>query len=167
MSINESEQANDSTDKPVLPQYLLPASIQLQNALVVEISANRYPVEVSSDQSVTTNVNLEEIQIADDGVHAQVILSIQINSHEEPKLFDISFKVVGIFMYLPNTPKDAVLQFLSQGSLGVLLPFARELLMNLCTRLQIPIVILPMIQLTLPQSEEISSEKREESTSHE
>lgn len=147
-----SEQSADLPDQQPQPQYLLPASIQLANIFATEISAKRYPVEISGEMPATSSVNLEDIQIADDSLHAQVVLGIQINYPKEPKPFEISFKIVGFFAYAQKMPTEAVLQFLNGGSLSVMLPFARELLMHLCTRLQIPIIILPMIQLTPPHS---------------
>jgi len=43
-----------------------------------------------------------------------------------------------------------VQNFLQQGSLSVMLPSARELLLSLCTRLQVPMVVLPLVQLGPP-----------------
>lgn len=160
MSTHEPEQRDDRlTEEQALPQYVLPAAIQLQNVFVGEIDAKRHPVEISPDLVPHIRMNLESMAIAEDNIQAQVTLSVSITIQNEPKPFEVSFKIIGSFTCASDIPREVILQFLNQGSLGVLLPSARELLMNLCTRLQIPVIILPMIQLTLPPSEEASSKE--------
>ena len=148
------------------PQYVMPASIQLENAFVVEIAAKKYPVEGQIDlRTLVTKIGIEEIQLSPDKVRAQAILSAQIGFNEEPKAFEISFKIVGLFTCTQNMPTEAIELFLKQGSLGVLLPFARELLISLCMRLQVPPIMLQMIQLTAPpSSEEGKKEEVQESS---
>lgn len=170
MSTNESEQSSGHSpeeQEQMMSQYLLPAAIQFQSAFVIEIIAKRYPVEISPDLAAHTSFNLENIALDENNFVAQVTLGVSITTQNEPKPFDLSFKIVGSFIHSPDMPRDVVLQFLNQGSLGVLLPFARELLMSLCMRFQIPIIILPMIQLTLPPSGETPSEKPQDSSSQE
>jgi preprotein translocase subunit SecB len=152
MSTNEPE--IPSVEGQPLPQYVLPASIRLLNVLVAEISAKRYPVEISPDLEASSHLSLEDVVINEEKALAQVVLSVSIDFQDDPKPFEIAFKTIGSFVYAPDMPKEATFQFLNSGSLGVLLPFARELLMNLCTRLQVPIIILPMIQLTPLPAEE-------------
>src|SRR5579884_757819 len=144
MSNNESEQQVE--DK--LP-HLLPAQIQVHNIFVVEIIARRFPIKLESNLSAQSNLQLEEIQVDTEQHQAQAILSVQVDFPDEPRPFEISFKLVGIFSYTQELASETVLQFLNQGSFSVLLPFARELLMSLCTRLQVPPLILQMVQLAL------------------
>lgn len=121
---------------------------------MAESNAKRYPVEISSEVTPQLHGSLEDVAIAENNIQAQVTLNIFITTQSESKPFELSYKIIGSFVCTPDVPRNVMLQFLHQGSLGVLLPFARELLMNLCTRL----ILLPMIQLSLSPSEEMSSE---------
>lgn len=148
------EPGRPSIEEQPLTQYVLPASIRLLNVFAAEISAKRHPIEISPDLAASSQMNLGDIVIDEENALAQIALSVSVGFQSDPKPFEISFKMIGSFAYAPDMPKEAIFQFLNGGSLGVLLPFARELLMNLCTRLQVPIIILPMIQLTpLPEKE--------------
>jgi preprotein translocase subunit SecB len=157
----EDETTTEETEPNVQPHYLLPASIQLINTFAIEIAATRYPVPITGNLDSQAHVQIEGVQIDEDNLHAQVILSIKAGFSNEPRPFEISFKLVGIFTYSNENPGD-VIQFLNQGSLSVLMPFARELLISLCTRLQVPPLILQMIQLVPPPaSKEDETEKSE------
>ncbi len=132
------------------PLYYLPSAVQLQSIFAVEIIAKRFPVNMPSVISTQSNINLEEVQVNHENFLAQVILNVQVGFTEEPHPFEISFKLVGIFAYTQEYNDEMVRQFLEQGSLSVMLPFARELLLSLCIRLQVPPLILQMVQLTSP-----------------
>ena len=123
-------------------------ALQLQNIVVLEIVARRFSAEATNLANGHVNLELEDVQIIQD--HAQIVLNVQLRPVEVPQPFEISFKLLGIFTYIRDYPPEQVRQFLEQGSLSVLLPFARELLISLCTRLQIPVILLPMVQLTSP-----------------
>ncbi|MEO7019541.1 MAG: hypothetical protein ABI234_05270 [Ktedonobacteraceae bacterium] len=151
--ISGYKQQPDASFQYTQPQYLMPASIQLENIFVIEVMAKKYPVEIPSDTFiVASKIRIEEVQLAPDNIHAQAILSVQVEFDKEPRPFEISFKLIGLFAYTQNMTTDAIAQFLRQGSLSVMLPFARELLMNLCMRLQVPPIMLQMIQIVVPSS---------------
>ena len=73
---------------------------------------------------------------------------MQVDFANEPRPFEISFKLLGIFTYGLEYNLETLNLFLTQGSLSIMLPFARELLTSICTRLQVPPMLLPLIQLT-------------------
>jgi len=128
-----------------------PSAIQLQNILPVEITTKRFPVDKAVDMaSVHTRLNLGEMGINTEVLQAQVQLEVHVSFPQEPRLFDIYFKLVGIFSYAQEYQPEMVQHFLQQGSLGIMLPSARELLLSLCTRLQVPMVVLPLVQLAPP-----------------
>lgn len=130
---------------------LLPFAVQLQNIVPVEIVAKRFPVNFDAASvgviSPSTNLNLAEIAINTEMRHAQVSLEVQVEFPAEPQLFEIYFKLIGSFTYTQEYSPETVQQYLQQGSLSVMLPSARELLLSLCTRLQVPMIVLPLIQL--------------------
>jgi len=132
---------------------LLPFAVQLQNIFPVNIVATRYPMDNIADiasvvSTVHTRINLTEFEINRETSQAQICLEVHVNFQQEPRLFDVYFKLVGIFTYAQDCQPETIQHFLQQGSLSVMLPSARELLLSLCTRLQVPIVVLPLIQLS-------------------
>ena len=140
---------------------LLPFAVQLQNIFPVDIVAKRYPMDDIADISsvvstVHTRINLSEFEIDRETSHAQIFLEVHVNFQQEPRLFDVYFKLVGVFSYNQDCQPEIVQHFLQQGSLSVMLPSARELLLSLCTRLQVPIVVLPLIQLSTSATPENS-----------
>jgi len=143
----EEERAlvQENEQKTKRPLYFLPHEVQLLNTFCIEIIAKRYPVEIVSLPAV--NVNLEEVQVDPEHLQAQVIVHVQTIYDNIQSSFDISFKIVGIFAYSENYKEEQARSFLEQGSLSILLPFARELLFNICARLQVPPMMLTMVQL--------------------
>jgi DNA-binding protein len=137
---------------------LLPFAVQVQNIFPIEIVARRFPVDKAVDMAsvvisnVSTELNLGELGIDTEALQAQVHLEVKVSFPQEPRLFEIYFKLVGIFSYAQHYKPEMVQYFLQQGSLSVMLPSARELLLSLCTRLQVPMVVLPLVQLAPPPS---------------
>lgn len=142
------------TDIQQLP--LLPFAVQLQNIFPVEIVARRFPVDKAVDMArvvmanVNTQLNLSNIGIDTEALQAEAHLDVKVSFPQEPRLFEINFKLVGIFSYAQQYKTEMVQYFLQQGSLSVMLPSARELLLSLCIRLQVPMVVLPLVQLAPP-----------------
>jgi len=149
-SVDEKMVAEEKVEQAQLPLPLVPAPVQLQNIFALEIIAKRFPVIIPSVINTQSNLNLEDIQVLQETLQAQVILNVQVEFKEEPRPFEISFKLAGIFTYPLEHNVELVRKFLEQGSLSILLPFARELLVSLCTRLQVPPLFLQMIQVTPP-----------------
>lgn len=149
-------QAEASAPTDVQPFPLLPFAIQLQNIFPIEIVARRFPVDRAVDlasvvvANARTQLNLGGLGIDVETSQAQVQLDVNVNFPQEPRLFEISFKLLGIFCYAQGYEPEMVQIFLQQGSLSVMLPSARELLLSLCTRLQVPMVVLPLVQLGPP-----------------
>jgi len=132
---------------------LLPFAVQLQNIFPVEITAKRFPVDVAvALLNAHTQMNLSELSINSDALVAQIHLEVRVSFPNEPQLFEIYFKMVGFFNYAKEYSVEMVQYFLEQSSLSVMLPSARELLLSLCTRLQVPMVVLPLVQLSPPPS---------------
>lgn len=127
------------------PIYFLPFDVQLQNTFCIEIIAKRFPIEVGTLPHV--QVGLEEPQVDTQGLQAQIILHVQTVPDNDSPPFAISFKLLGSFTYSKNYQEEEVRLFLEQGSVSILLPFARELLYSICARLQVPPMMLTMVQL--------------------
>lgn len=132
---------------------LLPFAVQLQNIFPVEIAVKRFPTEKAIDiasviSTAHTQLNLGDLSIDPEILQAQIHLEVRVSFPHEPRLFEIYFKLVGIFSYTQEYSLEMVQYFLQQGSLSVMLPSARELLLSLCIRLQIPMVVLPLVQLS-------------------
>ena len=144
---SEEERAlvQENEPKALRPIYLLPYDVQLQNTFCIEILAKRFPIEIVSLPHI--QVNLEETQVDSQSSQAQVILHVHTVSDNKEPPFDISFKILGSFNYSENYREEQILLFLEQGSLSILLPFARELLLSICARLQVPPMMLTMVQL--------------------
>jgi preprotein translocase subunit SecB len=155
--MDEGTTSKDSTPFGVQPFPLPLFAVQLQNILPVEIVAKRFPEDmITTAIPSATQLNLPAVQlnvgeptINTETQQAQVVMEIHVSS-DEPPLFEISLKLVGLFTYASEYNLETVRQFLQFGSLSVILPSARELLLSLCTRLQIPMIILPLVQLAPP-----------------
>ncbi len=145
-------------------------AVQMQNIFPVEIVAKRFPTDriVDMNTLVTSNVetqlNLTELGIDTELLQAQIHLEVRVRFPHEPRLFEIFFKLAGVFSYAEEYQPENVQQFLQQGSLSIMLPSARELLLSLCNRLQVPVVVLPLIQLGVPSN---ISETEQENSSQE
>jgi preprotein translocase subunit SecB len=137
-------------ENPGIP--MLHFSVQFQNVFVAEIVARRFPIDASTYKptDVETIVTLEGISVDTATSIAQSILSIQVLLKNEPRLFEIAFKQVGLFTYSKDYSPEMVQTFLERGSLSVMLPFAREMLVSICNRLQIPAIFLPMVPIISP-----------------
>lgn len=147
---DESVVAKEEITPDTQPLYLLPFGIQLQNIFSIEINARRSPAETVN--SPIARLNISEIQIDAENLRAQAVLEVHVGFSDEPRPFEISFKMVGLFIYTQEFSTESLHTFLAQGSLSVMLPFARELLLSLCNRLQIPPLILALTQLAPPPS---------------
>jgi hypothetical protein len=145
-------------ENPGIP--MLHFSVQFQNVFAAEIIARRFPVDSSTykPSDIETIVTLEGISIDTATSIAQAILSIQILLKNEPRLFEIAFKQVGLFTYSKDYSPEMVYTFLERGSLSVMLPFARETLIGICNRLQIPAIFLPMVPIISPSISNASEE---------
>ena len=169
MSSNNSiEQGTEGTissegnAQPGIQPFALPLyAVQLLNVVPIEIVARRFPgkensVTLSTDTQInppTVQLNLEEPLLLNELHQAQALFNIHVRSTDMPPLFEISLKLASLFTYDANYEQELVRQFLRQGSLSVILPFARELLLSICTRLQIPLIALPLIQLAPPPTD--------------
>ncbi len=139
----------------------LPSEIQQHNIFVIEMIAKRFPVNAS--EMPAAELSIADVQVDDKSQQAQVVLSVSLQFTTEPHPFDISFKILSEFTYTPQISQKEVIRFLELSSMSIMLPFARELLLSICMRLQIPPVILPMVKLAPPPSldamkDEISKE---------
>lgn len=130
--------------------HLLPFPIQLINIFAIEIVARRFPVPLDSTLTTNSNLRLEEVQVEQETQQAQAILHVSVEVTSDPKPFEISFRLVGLFSYPMEMDVEAIQQFLNNGSLSIMLPFARETLVSLCVRLQVPLLLLQMIQINPP-----------------
>ncbi len=143
----QSAQEEQSHESQVLSSALfLPYDVQLQNTFCIEIIAKRFPVDIANMPRV--QINLENVEIDVQNSRAQVTLHIWTVFDENTPSFDISFKLLGLFSYTESYSEDEVHVFLEQGSLSILLPFARELLLNICNRLQVPPIMLTLVRLS-------------------
>ena len=148
------QQDTHLTEEPSSPSiqqiHILPFAVQLQNIFPVEVMAKRFPVDVPNMiiPNFSTQINLSDLSINPEALVAQIHLEVRVSFPSEPRMFEIYFKLVGIFTYTKEYSPEKVQYFLQQGSLSVMLPSARELLLSLCTRLQIPVVVLPLVQVS-------------------
>jgi preprotein translocase subunit SecB len=132
----------------------------------VEISAKRFftpsteSAIPSPEQFVPPSVQLalEEPTIQPEGQQAQILMNVQALSTTEPFRYEISLKLLGLFAFMQGYDVEFVRAFLQQGSLSVMLPVARELLMSHSSRLQVPLIMLPLIQLAPPPPTEAKQE---------
>jgi preprotein translocase subunit SecB len=157
-SENEEMAVERDTNPEKKTLHALPFAVQLQNVFVIEIVARRFPTNIAGTLSTQSNLNIEDVQVDSEHLQAQAILNVQVGFQDEPRPFEISFKMVGHFVYTQEYKAEMVQQFLQQGSFSIMLPFARELLISLCTRLQVPPLMLQMVQLAPPPLVEIAEE---------
>ncbi len=135
----------------IIPISLQPFIIQLQNILPIEIIARRFSTDLPDNSHV--QINLVGLDVNAAVLQAQTVWEVKAESSEDPHSFEISFKMVALFSYGKDYDSEKISQFLQQGSLSAVLPFARELLVSICTRLQIPPIFLALIQLATPSEE--------------
>ncbi len=129
----------------LMPALFLPYDVQLQNTFCIEIIAKRFPIDIVNLPRV--QINLEDAQVDTENSRAQVTLHIWTVFDENAPSFDIAFKLLGLFSYTESYSEGEVRIFLEQGSLSILLPFARELLLSICNRIQVPPMMLTMVKL--------------------
>ena len=98
------------------PFSLQPFEIQLLNVVPIEIVARRFPVE-SSETKININMNVASISTDSDNLQAQVILEIKLEPSQEPRFFEIFFRIVGLFSYASEYDQKTVQKFLQQDSL--------------------------------------------------
>ncbi len=152
-SFEKDMQGQGTLSSAIQQLPLLPFEIQLRNIFPIEIIARRFPLDSPVDinnivqSSVETQLNLSNIGINAEISQAQVELDVKAHFPHEPRFFEIYFKLVGIFSYEPHYSLEKITYFLQQGSLSVMLPSAREFLLSLCIRLQVPMIVLPLVQL--------------------
>jgi preprotein translocase subunit SecB len=111
---------------------------------------------MDKNTKVNLQLNVSDINIDSNTLQAQTILNVKVDP--EPRSFELFIKLVGLFSYSSEYKREEVQQYLQHGSISVLLPYARELVTSLCTRLQIPIVMLPLIQLADPSDVDMNDE---------
>lgn len=141
-------------------------AVQLRNIIPLDITARRFPSATPDapvsppDQGSPPNVqlNIEEPVIETEKLQAQVVMNVQVLSTGQPYAFEISLKLLGSFTYAPEYDVERVRTFLRQGTLSVMLPVARDLLMNLSAHLQVPLIVLPLVQLAPPPVTETGGE---------
>jgi hypothetical protein len=150
-----------------LPIALPLFAVQIQNIIPLEVVARRFP-SVTSDISVSPSgqgsqpqvqLNIEEPVIETEKLQAQVAMNVLVSSFEMPYAFEITLKLLGLFTYAAEYDVELVRIFLRQGTLSVMLPVARDLLMNLSAQLQVPLIVLPLVQLAPPPVPEAGAEQ--------
>jgi preprotein translocase subunit SecB len=161
MSSDHSDDENPKREEtPLSPKgglFPLPFDIQIKNICPVEIFAKKFPAETPEDADLLSpdvKLSLTNIQIDEQNFRAQVLLSTEISFSTEPRLCEISFGILGLFTYAPNYTTSQVRFYLKSGAYSVLLPFVRELLTSLCTRIQVPVFYLPIISIASSPPEE-------------
>ena len=148
MAFDEQASSEGDSEQRQNPLPFLASEVQLRNIFVIEVAAKRFGSEVPN--AATVQLNLEDVSINEADFQAQAVLALNMNFAEEPRPFEISFKLLGQFEYDSSLKPARVRTFLEQGSFSVMLPFVREFLCSLSTRLQIPPVMLPMIKVAPP-----------------
>jgi preprotein translocase subunit SecB len=150
-----------------LPIALPLFAVQLQNIIPLEVVARRFPSVISgvptslSGQGSQPQVqlNIEEPSIEAEKLQAQVAMDVHVSSTDLSFSFEISLKLLGFFTFAADYDVEFVRTFLRQGTLSVMLPVARDLLMNLCAQLQVPLIVLPLVQLAPPPVPDAGTEQ--------
>ena len=112
---------------------LLPFAVQLQNIFPVDMVAKRYPMDDVADitsvvSTVHTQINLSGFEINRETSQAQICLEVHVNFQQEPRLFDIYFKLVGTCSCAQDCQPEMVQHFLQQEeNYSVMLPSARRI----------------------------------------
>ena len=96
-SEDEKMEVKEDAEQAQRPLQFLPSPVQLQNIFVIEIIARRFPVAMPSAINTLSNLNLEDIQVFQESLQAQSVLNVRVEFKDEPRPFEISFKLVGIF----------------------------------------------------------------------
>jgi hypothetical protein len=78
-----------STDQGGQPLYYLPFAVQLQNIFAIEIVARRFPVSLDGNSSAQLSLNLGDVQIDDENLLAQAILSVQVDFNDAQMQRDV------------------------------------------------------------------------------
>ena len=100
------------TPESPLPSTLQPSplplfAVQLQNILPVEIVARRFPEEKTTNSPEQINppnaqLSLGEPEFNIETRQAQILMEVKVDPVEEPHLFEISVKIIGVFSYSPG-----------------------------------------------------------------
>jgi preprotein translocase subunit SecB len=152
------EEKTDTNPSPLpgqQPISLQLYGVQLIDILPIEIVARRFPVVVSNPAlPMNVQFNIVELSVDPENSQAQVALEVKVEPSEEPHFFEILFKLLALFTYKSEYTPEMVVQFLQHGSLSLMLPFARELILSLSTRLHLPPIVLSLVQLASPPTSE-------------
>ncbi|HEY4034753.1 MAG TPA: hypothetical protein VGL94_12390 [Ktedonobacteraceae bacterium] len=160
MAVGDFDEQNKAREEDVhqQPKALLPLpfEIQLVDAFPTEIVARRFPASIPEglNLNVAVNFSLENRHIDEDNLLAQVVLAVKVDFPTEPRLYEISFGILGLFSYKPPYTAEMVYAYLENGSLSILLPLARELLASLCMRIRVPLLYIPMYPIVPPESQD-------------
>lgn len=146
-----TSEVNSPVSSSIQPVPLQLFAIQPLDVYPIEVLAKKFPVAIN-ELPLTVNIqfNIAELHLDPESLQAQLILETKVESAEEPKVFEMSFKLLGLFTYNSEYTPEMVSQFLQQGSLSILLPFVRELVLSLSTRLRLPPIVLSLVQLAPP-----------------
>lgn len=134
---------NQSGTSSITPK---PSPVQLQNAVPIEIVAKRFPVDIDSTSRVNVQLNVLSIEVFSDSFQAQQIIELKVVPSQNPPPFEVSFQMVGLFTFLSDYNAEIVKELIEQNGVPIVIPFVRELLLNLCYRLQIPPIMLAIVQ---------------------
>jgi len=132
-----------------------PFPIQLLEIFPIEIVARRFPRPVSTPPaSINVQFNLTELSISPESLQAQVALEVRVEPDEEKHSFEIFFKLLALFSYGAEHTPEMVRQLIQPGVFNLMIPFVRELILSLSTRLHLPPIVLSLVPLTSPPTTE-------------
>jgi len=127
-----------SQDLPIYP-------IQLIKVNTKKINAEKYIEDIPDQKtkvSFENSIKLDNIDGKDFIIH--LILSITTSPH---KLFDINIEITGHCRVMTEETDYSIDEFSDQQGLGLLWPYARELVTNITQRFGFPALILPTLKI--------------------
>lgn len=135
-------------------------TLQIIDIIPVAIEGKRYPIPNNisslSPEPVPT-VSLQVDRISDE--HWQVLLEVEIAVGVDPPIAHLQSSVVGVFaLNEAPTDEDSFRNMYQNTVLNILIPFARESILEICSRLRLSPIVLPHINEDSPEPTETVTE---------
>lgn len=141
----------------ILPHAQISRSpLQLQELVPIYLHAKRYPV--SGQQPSTLHPKAQVFAtftlLSDTQCQMEVRGKIEFDDSFRP--FEIEAAIVGHFTFEPlgdlTGHEEEVGDYFQQLTMPIMFPFLREAISDLCTRLRLPPILLPLLSTTLSQA---------------
>ena len=142
--------------------------LQLQEIVPIYLHAIRYPVSGQQPSTLHPKAQVFATFTLLSNNQCQLEVRGKIEFDDSFRPFEIEAAIVGQFNFEPVGDlignEEDVSNYFQQLTMPILFPFLREAISDLCTRLRLPPILLPLLSTTLTHatsSEEVKPQRRQ------